>query len=126
MHIFDLVCRIGSQHNFWVDLSKDFHTRYIIFEFKNYTNNIKQGQIYTTEKYLFTTALRSVGFIISRIGPDRNAQVAAKGALRESGKLIVNLTDSDLCEMLTLKDRSKEHTDVLIGKIDDILTKIIR
>ncbi len=126
LHIFDLICRISSQHNFWQDLSKDFHTRYLIFEFKNYTKKIKQGQIYTTEKYLFTKALRSVGFIISRSGPDKNAEIAAKGALRETGKLIVNLTDSDLCEMLTLKDNSDDYTEVLIKKIDEMLIKMIR
>jgi hypothetical protein len=126
LHIFDLICRIASQHNFWQDLSKDFHTRYIIFEYKNYEKKIKQGQIYTTEKYLFTKALRSIGFIISREGPDKNAQIAAKGALRENGKLIVNLTDNDLCEMLKLKDNSDDYTEVLIKKIDDMLIKITR
>ncbi len=126
LHIFDLICRISSQHNFWQDLSKDFHTRYVIFEFKNYKKKIKQGQIYTTEKYLFTKALRSVGFIISRLGPDKNAEIAAKGALRETGKLIINLTDKDLCEMLKRKDNSDDYTEVLINKIDEMLIKMIR
>lgn len=126
LYVFDLICRISSDHNFWQNLSKDLNTRYVIFEFKNYNKKIKQTQIFTTEKYLFTKALRSVAFIISRLGPDNNALTVAKGALRESGKLIVNLTDEDLCQMLHLKDKSDEHHEILINKIDEMLIKMVR
>jgi len=132
IHKFDLICRIASLHNFWIDLSKDFNTRYVLFEFKNYKNKITQGQIYTTEKYLFNRGLRTVAFIISRKGPDKNAQIAAKGALRENGKLIVNLTDDELCKMLHIADgkheadRKEDPTEVLIEVIDSMLTSTIR
>lgn len=128
LHRFDLLCRIISSHEntFWTELAHDFHTRYVLFEFKNYTEEIKQGQIYTTEKYLFLTALRSVSFIIARNGADENAVKAAKGALKEAGKLIVILTAKDICEMLKLKDKGDEPSIILRAKIDEMLIKLTR
>lgn len=125
---FDLLCRIISSHEntFWTELAHDFHTRYVLFEFKNYTEKIKQGQIYTTEKYLFLTALRSVSFIIAGNGADDNAIKAAKGALKEAGKLIVILTAKDICEMLKLKDKGDEPSIILRAKIDEMLIKLTR
>jgi hypothetical protein len=128
LHRFDLLCRIISSHQntFWTELAHDFHTRYVLFEFKNYTKKIKQGQIYTTEKYLFLTALRSVSFIIARNGADDNAVKAAKGALKEAGKLIVILTAKDICEMLKLKDKGDEPSIILRAKIDKMLIELTR
>ena len=123
----DLLCRIVSyERSFWEELSNDFHTRYVVFEFKNYTKKIKQTQIFTTEKYLFLTALRSVSIIIARVGADDNALKAAKGALKEAGKLIVVIDNIDLCKMLTLKDNGDEPTIVLRNRIDEILIKLNR
>lgn len=123
----DLLCRILSyERNFWEEIANDFNTRYVVFEFKNYTDKIKQGQIFTTEKYLFLTAMRSVSFIIARVGADDNAIKAAKGALKEAGKLIVVLDNEDVCDMLTLKDNGDEPSAVLRKRIDEILIKLNR
>lgn len=51
---------------------------------------------------------------------------AARGALRESGKLIVNLDIKDICEMLRLKDTGDEHNIILIERIDDMLMRLER
>jgi hypothetical protein len=53
---FDLVARIRLDRDFWTLLSSDFGARYIVFEFKFYTKKIGQGQILTTEKYLYRAA----------------------------------------------------------------------
>jgi hypothetical protein len=105
LSFYDLVARVASAHDFWNTIVHQFRSRYIVFEFKNYSRKIKQGQIYTTEKYLFGTALRSTAIIISRNGADTNVLAAARGALRENGKLILNLDMRDLCDMLHLKDK---------------------
>ncbi len=122
---YDLVCRVHKNDNaFWNLIIDDFKSRYIIFEFKNYKDKIKQTQIYTTEKYLFQRALRNVAFIISREGADDNAIKVTKGILRETGKLIINLTDDDLCEMLKMKQSGDEPSDFLFEKIDTFLLKM--
>jgi len=121
---FDLICRVKQGNEFWELLINEFKSRYVVFEFKNYAKQINQTQIYTTEKYLFQTALRNVGFIISREGASVNAVKSAKGILRETGKLIVNLTSNDLRKMLEMKDSGNEPSDYLFGIVDKFLLEL--
>ena len=80
-----------------------------MFEFKNYEKPITQREIYTIEKYLYEKALRKVAIIISRKGADKHAKMAARGSLRESGKLIICLSDEDLKAMLQIKKGGKNN-----------------
>jgi len=123
---FDLVCRILPEDDFWRSLILAFNSRYILFEFKNYTDPITQAQIYTTERYLYPRALRSVGIIISRKGATDHAQAAAKGALREQGKLIMLLDDEDLVKMLIKRDAGGSASDYLSDKLDEFLLSLSR
>ena len=86
------------------------------FEYKNYREPISQNLIYITEKYLFPVA-----FIISRKGFDLNAQKAALGCLRESGKLIISIDEEDLIKMVSLKEKGEEPSDYLLDKVEDLL-----
>ncbi|PAO69280.1 restriction endonuclease [Bacillus sp. X2(2017)] len=124
LHRFDLICRIKKGNEFWEYLIEDFSSRYVLFEFKNYEDKIKQGQIYTTEKYLFKTGLRNVAFIISRKGMDDNAKKACEGILRETGKLIIDINDNDLMTMIDLLDRNQPPTDFLFQRIDQFLIQL--
>lgn len=123
---FDMICRIIGQGGFWGSLIQSFHTRYVLFEFKNYSDPIGQDQIYTTERYLYLRGLRSVGFIISRVGGKPQAMKAAKGALREHGKLIIILDNKSLCKMLQMKDSGDNPSDLLSDILDDFLISLSR
>ena len=124
LNCYDLVCRAKKGNEFWDLLINEFNSRYIIFEFKNYADEIKQTQVYTTEKYLYQTALRNVAFIISKKGASTNAMQATKGILRENGKLIINLTDEDLCEMIKMKNEGSEPSDYLFEFLDIFLLEL--
>lgn len=126
LHRFDSVARIRSKNDFWTALVRDFRTRYVVFEFKNYREKITQGEIHTTEKYLYPVALRGTAVIVSPDGPDNNAEASARGALRENGKLILNITVKDLCEMVDLRDDGKDPADVLSRQMDEMLLHIER
>lgn len=125
---FDLICKIKNENNkeFWRMAESFFGTKYIVFEFKNYTGKITQKEIYTTEKYLYLKALRGIAIIISNKGTDKNAEKAIKGILREDGKLIISLTNTDLVSMLKLKaeDENSNPADYLSMKLDDILLNL--
>ncbi|MCD2424368.1 hypothetical protein LQ567_16430 [Niabella pedocola] len=123
---FDLICKINSQDDFWRTLVQAFRSRYVLFEFKNYSSPIDQGQIYTTERYLYPTALRGSAIIITRRGGHENAIAAAKGALRESGKLILLLDENDLIEMIKRKERGDSPSDYLSDILDNHLISIAR
>lgn len=123
---YDAIAKISSDGLFWRTLVEDFDTRYVIFEFKNYGEKIKQTQIYTTEKYLYRTARRATAIILSRHGPDTNAKSATIGALREAGKLIIHLTLEDLCKMLNERDAGTEPTGHLSDLLDEMLMRMER
>ncbi|MDH8676964.1 hypothetical protein QE109_02330 [Fusibacter bizertensis] len=121
---FDLICRIDSDIGIWKLFTYDFKSRYLLFEFKNYSQKIKQTQIYTTEKYLFEKALRTVAIIISKKGADDGALSATHGVLRETGKLIINMNDADIVRMITMKLDGSDATEVIMEKVDDFLLRL--
>jgi len=123
---FDMICRVVSKNDFWKNLIQSFQSRYVLFEFKNYSDPIGQGQIYTTERYLYLRGLRSVGFIIAPNGGSPQAHKAAKGALREHGKVIIILSNDDLCKMITMKENGGEPNDYLSDRLDEFLISLSR
>ena len=123
---FDLLCRIKDNNlkTFWGIMEEYFQSKYIVFEFKNYAEKITQKEIYTTEKYLYRNALRNVAIIISRNGFDENSKWAAKGCLRENGKLILLITIDELKEMYSRKVDESDPSEVLLTKLDMMLAKL--
>ena len=55
---------------------------------------------------------------------DDNAIKVTKGILRETGKLIINLTDNNLYDMLEMKKNNSEPSDYLFEIIDNFLLKL--
>ena len=51
-----------------------YKSRYIVFEFKNYNDEITQNEVYSTNKYLYREALRTVAIVISRYKMNVNAK----------------------------------------------------
>ncbi len=124
MFRMDLLCSLKGTTEFWRFLMSFYHTKFVVFEYKNYREPISQNLIYITEKYLFPVALRNVAFIVSRKGFDLNAQKAALGCLRESGKLIISIDEDDLIKMIALKERGEEPSDYLLDKVEDMLMSV--
>lgn len=123
LYRFDLCCKIkeGANHDFFDTVKHYFNTKYIVFKFKNHKDKITQKDIYTTEKYLYEKALRKVAIIISRSGADEHALQAAKGSLRENGKLILCLSDNSLLEMINIKvGGEQEPAEFLSTVFDDL------
>jgi len=126
LYRFDMISKIKNNNtdNFWQNLIQFFNSKYIIFEYKNYSKEVSQKEIYTTEKYLYAKALRSVAIIISCKGASINADKAIKGSLRESGKLIISIDNNDLIRMLEIKEDNKNPSDYLYDKLDYLLINL--
>lgn len=127
LYRFDLCCKIKNDvsQDFFDTIKHYFNTKYIVFEFKNYSKKITQKEIYTTEKYLYEKALRKVAIIISRSGADDHALQAARGCLRETGKLILCLSDNSLLEMIAIKEKAEqEPAEFLEVLLDDLLVHL--
>ena len=123
---YDFICRIQAGSSFWDNLRLDFKTRAILFECKNYNEEIGPDQVYSTERYLFSGALRTVCLLISRLGPNAGAIRAAQGAMRESGKLLILLSNADLIQMLKLKHQEGAVEEFLDKRIWDFIISLPR
>ena len=112
-NIYDIVYRVRNpeRKSFWVDLTRDLRARVLIVECKNYSGAIGGEQIFTTERYLSHSALRPIAIIATREKAAESAEEAVRGAMRENGKLILILTDGDLCEMMQMRDLYMETRD---------------
>ena len=126
LYRFDLICKIkrDNQKDFWEMAERHFHSKYIIFEFKNYSGTVTQMEVTTTARYLYTKALRSVAIIVSPNGFSVHADKAARGALREEGKLLLPLTNAELIGMLRMQDNGEYPADYLSDKLDDLLINL--
>lgn len=123
LYRFDLICKIKRENHkdFWEIVERYFDSKYVIFEFKNYTEKVTQKEVYTTLRYLYPTALRRVAIIISPNGIDDHADKAIRGALRDEGKLILSLTNEELLHMLQMKEDGEDPADYLSDKLDALL-----
>ncbi|WP_368268294.1 hypothetical protein [Enterobacter cloacae] len=126
LYRYDLVCRVKSNTDMWNFVINEMKSRYVVFEFKNYCNPISQQQILTTEKYLSPKSFRSVAFIISRKEVSDSAERMCQGAMREHGKLIINLCDQDLIAMMDQKVNTLEPSDHLFNLVDKFLLGLPR
>lgn len=124
MFRMDILCSLKGTTAFWKMLINFYNTKFVVFEFKNYSRKLKQNLIYVTDKYLFKPALRNVAFIISRKGFDNHSGKAAMEILKESGKLIIDLTDDDLIKMILAKMDGNEPSDYLLDKVEKLLMSV--
>ena len=126
LYRFDLICKIKDdiKESFWKFIEEYFRSKYIIFEFKNYSETITQKEIYTTDKYLYAKALRCVAIIISCYGEDKNAKKAIKGTLRENGKLIISISNKDLVDLLNEKLHGGSPAEYLYNRLDTMLIEL--
>ncbi|MDI9334334.1 MAG: restriction endonuclease [Cytophagales bacterium] len=123
---YDYVCRVRPTTEFWKFVIDHLDSRYVLFEFKNYSGRIKQGQILTTEKYLLERGLRRVAIIMTRVGAEPHAVAMTQGAMREQGKLMLIVDDEKVCEMLHMKERGEDPTDCLFEIADNFLLTLPR
>ncbi|WP_164829671.1 restriction endonuclease [Sinorhizobium meliloti] len=123
---YDFICRIKHGNTFWDAIRHDFRTKAIVFECKNYNEKITADQVYSTERYLFNGALRTVCFLISRLGPNEGCIRAAQGAMRESGKLVLLLSNQDLIDLLKLGAEIGGAENYLDERIWDFVVSLPR
>ncbi len=123
---YDFICRIKPGNTFWDSLRQDFRNKAILFECKNYDTPIGPDQVYSTERYLFSGALRTVCILVARLGANESAIRAAQGAMRESGKLLILLSNQDLIEMLKLGTQEGGPEDFLDKRIWDFIISLPR
>lgn len=122
LHRRDLVCRIlAKAAEVWRLMLEDLGSRYVVFEFKNYSKSITQNEIVTTERYLYPSALRKVAIVISHEDCADSAKAVIAGAMREHGKLIIPLSVPEIIDLLNSKDEGSDPNTYLFERVDQFL-----
>lgn len=122
LHRRDLVCRIREKSaEVWRLMLEDLGSRYVVFEFKNYSKPITQNEIVTTERYLYPSALRKVAVVISHEDCADSAKAVIAGAMREHGKLIIPLSVPEIVDLLESKEKGSDPNSYLFERVDEFL-----
>ncbi len=101
---------------FWSGVKNEFGSNQIIYEFKNLTDEIGKDEVYQTDDYT-NKAIGFFAIIFSRKGLSPNGVSAVKRKYDSTDKvLVLNCTDEDLIEMLTLRSAGKDPTIILQQK----------
>ncbi|WP_018343898.1 TIR domain-containing protein [Cytophaga aurantiaca] len=109
----------------WKFIRDDYDAKYIVFEFKNYSENgneIDKQVLLQVDDYLKKTIGR-FGIVCSKKAPNRSGLEKRKDIFIEKNKLILFLSNEDLKEMLLRKHKKIDPSDVIIDLIDDFNLK---
>jgi len=109
----------------WKFIRDDYDAKYILFEFKNYSengNDIDKQVILQISDYLKKTIGR-FGIVCSKKSPNTSGLEKRKDVYIENNKLILFLSNENLKEMLLRKYKKMDPFDVIIDLIDDFNLK---
>jgi hypothetical protein len=123
---FDALAKISGDDVFSRSLIEDFRTRYVLFEFKNHGVKLTPNVLHVTEKYLFPTAMRSTAIILSPLGFHPDSRETARGAMRDAGKLMLDVTSNILADMLRAKDEGNSASALFEPLLDGFLLDLGR
>lgn len=121
LDIIDAIFPIRSNAAPWSIVRAEYRTRFAVAEFKNYCDPIGQRQVESIAQYLWDKAHRTFGILVSRKNASQSAAAQRRRQWLESGKMIVLLSDDDLCEMLNMKESGGQPFDIIDSQLEDFL-----
>jgi Fe-S cluster biosynthesis and repair protein YggX len=121
LDIIDAIFPIRSNAAPWSIVRAEYRTRFAVAEFKNYCGPIGQRQVESIAQYLWDKAHRTFGILVSRKNASQSATAQRRRQWLESSKMIVLLSDDDLCEMLNMKESGGQPFDIIDSQLEDFL-----
>lgn len=122
LDIRDAIYPIRSGNPHWDTLRNECRSRFVVSEFKNYTDPPGQREVESIQQYLYPKAMRSFGILCSRQAANEPAHKQRRRAWVESEKLVVMLCDNDLIEMIQLKDSGEEPFEVIDAQLEEFFS----
>lgn len=119
--IRDAIFPNRSKDENWKFIREDYDAKYIVFEFKNYSENgseVDKHPVLQISDYLKKTIGR-FGIVCSKKLPNHSGIEKRKDIFIEQNKLILFLSNDHLKEMLSRQYKKLEPSDVIIDLIDD-------
>lgn len=107
----------GANHN-WGILLQELNARMVLFEFKNYDlTEIGKDEVNQTSSYMREPMGRLAIMVCSQL-PNRAAHVRRNTIFSSEKKVILFVTKDHLKEMILLKERGEEPSDVIIDLVE--------
>lgn len=104
--------------NHWGQLLHELDARMVLAEFKNYNSEtVGKDEVNQTRNYL-TKPLGRLALIVSTKEPDRAAHIKRNTIYSEEKKVIVFLNVEHIKEMLYMKERNEDPTDLIVDGIE--------
>lgn len=102
----------------WYHLYQELNARMVLFEFKNYdTTEIGTDEVNQTLNYLTNPMGRLAILICSKI-PNNSAHIRRNTIYSNDQKVILFMTKEHLKEMLAMKDRNEDPSDLIIDLLE--------
>ena len=107
-----------GENNNWGILLRELNARMILFEFKNYdTTDIGHEEVIQTDNYLTEPMGKLAVMICSKV-PDNGAHIQRNTIYSRHGKVILFLTKDHLKEMLFIKERGEDPSDLIVDLVE--------
>jgi hypothetical protein len=104
--------------NNWGHLYRELGARMVLFEFKNYDREeIGKEETNQTRSYLTQPMGRLALMCCSRL-PNHPAHIKRNSIFSEEGKVILFLTKEHLVEMLFIKERGEDPSDLIMDLLE--------
>jgi hypothetical protein len=114
----DLLFSLRNIEGGWEKIQKEFDAKFLLCEFKNYTDPFTKDEVNQTRIYLRDT-IGKIGIIFSRKGPDSNASKMRNSIYSQERKVILFFDDRHLKELINLKRAGQNPLDLIQDAIDD-------
>ncbi len=107
-----------DEHNNWAYLFKELNARMILFEFKNYDKDeIGKDEVNQVRNYL-TQPMGRLAVLCCNKMPNQEAHIKRNSIFSEEGKVILFLTKQQLIEMLFIKERGEDPSDLIMDLVE--------
>lgn len=118
----DVLFRNNRVSKFFQRVAERFDADFIIVDFKNYSDPVDAGVIDDVARYA-NKALGRFIVVVSRHGADDTVEASQLRWFRDSGTIVLVVSDLQMLEMVTRKERGERPEDVLEDLLDEFLIR---
>lgn len=104
--------------NNWGHLYRELQARMLLCEFKNYdAEEVGKDETNQTRNYL-TQPMGKLAIMCCRKMPNHAAHIKRNTIFSEDGKVILFVTVEHLCEMVFIKERGEDPSDLIMDMVE--------
>lgn len=102
----------------WAHLFKELDARMVPFEFKNYDqSDIGKDEVNQTRNYL-TKPMGKLAVLCTNKKASAAAHIKRNTIFSEEGKVILFVTPAELIEMISIKERGDDPSDLILDLVE--------